>query len=190
MDPHGHRGGLLSPFLEWFRIQHALTYVHPYSRVLEVGCGHARLLDHANPERYVGLDTDEPLLAQNRARHPSRRFSAIDPEVDALPRDLGEFDVIVVLAALARLRAPEETVARLAGHLDTGGRIVMTCTHTRAAKVLPGLVKLGLLGEADATWRSPLSREGIEALGRRAGLGLEVYERFLFGLDQLVLLRP
>src|SRR5437868_1952133 len=44
----------------------------PTDRILEVGCGTARMLDYLSPSRYVGIDVNAEYIADARRRYGDR----------------------------------------------------------------------------------------------------------------------
>lgn len=49
--------------------------------VLDVGCGDLQFWDGVLPTRYTGIDISRSIIAENRNRHPSRNFFAMDATI-------------------------------------------------------------------------------------------------------------
>jgi len=84
-------------------VRHALSR----SRILEVGCGAARILDHY-PElakRYTGVDFSPAQLAQNRSRHPAATFVQLT-EPGHLPLPNSDFDCVFSIFVLEHTVRP------------------------------------------------------------------------------------
>ncbi|MDE1930200.1 MAG: glycosyltransferase [Alphaproteobacteria bacterium] len=73
-------------------------------RVLEIGCGTGGLLAALKPEKGVGVDISEPMIARARAAYPALDFVVGDIEDPATIAGLpGPFDVIVIADAIGML---------------------------------------------------------------------------------------
>jgi len=73
-------------------------------RVFEIGCGTGGLLAALKPEKGVGVDISEPMIARARAAHPTLDFVVGDTEDPATIAGLpGPFDVIVIADAIGML---------------------------------------------------------------------------------------
>lgn len=95
-------------------------------RVLVLGCGTGYgpgwLAAEGGAAAVAGIDADAASLAYARRRYPGVRFAAGAPE--ALPGDLGTFDLIVAANVLPHLAAPEAAVDGALRHLDAQGTFV------------------------------------------------------------------
>ena len=93
-------------------------------RLLEAGCAYGFLLDEAKRDFDVtGIELAEPAAEHCRR---SGLHVLTGPVDDRLLKELGAFDVIVMLDVIEHLPSPRDTVALLAGHLKPGGIIVIT----------------------------------------------------------------
>lgn len=180
--------GLLSPWLRAQRIAAARPYLS--GRVLDFGCGTGELVHHIGRERYVGLDIDEPSLAEARRRFPEVPFlRELEPSMGEL-QALGPFDTIVGLAVIEHLPEPARVLERLRTLLSPTGQIVLTTPHPLFEVVHRAGATLGLFSrEAKEEHEQLLDRQALEAMAAQAGLFLACYRRFLFGANQLALLR-
>ena len=94
-------------------------------RVLVLGCGTgygAGRLAAEGAAAVTGIDPDAPSLAYARRRFPGVRF--LGGPVEALPADLGTFDLIVAANVLPHLAAPEAAVDGALRHLDPRGTFI------------------------------------------------------------------
>ncbi|MBI5694215.1 MAG: class I SAM-dependent methyltransferase [Nitrospirae bacterium] len=186
----GQVTGLLSPLVERLRLSRIARHVPPGSRVLDVGCGRGRLLDFITaPAGYAGVDIIEQVITDNRRAGPGRLFLLLDIEEGRLPDGCGPFDVIAIGAALEHFRKPARTLARLGESLRPGGRIVLTTPAPAGGGIIEFCSGIGLLSREAAEEHQDLySRADIERLAREAGLRVALFERFLFGLNQLAVM--
>jgi SAM-dependent methyltransferase len=113
------------------RAEFVSTYVRPgdlpRARILDVGCGTARLLEHLGDCDYLGVDISERYLEAARRRHPrGARFARIDVgDPDLLP-GAGPFDLVIVSALLHHLDDAhvDAVLAAAARVLAPSGRLV------------------------------------------------------------------
>lgn len=94
-------------------------------RVLDLGCGTgygADRMARAGAASVVGIDSDERSLAYARKRFPGVRFVAGTAE--ALPDDLGPFDLIVAANLLPHLESPGKVLEIAARRLAPDGALV------------------------------------------------------------------
>lgn len=190
MDSRGQMTGLLSPFLEWLRLRVARPFIGPRDRVLDIGCGRARLLEEIQVGDYVGLDILDKVIAYNRHHHPGLRFEVLNITTEPLPDDLGRFDVVVMLAVLEHLPEPAAALRALKARLNDGGRIVLTTPHPIGELVLAVGARLGIFSAEGEDEHQPLMGErALRAIARDAGMQVQTYRRFLLGFNQIMVLR-
>lgn len=179
--------GLFSPFLRRRR----LAAVGPHlgeGRVLDYGCGVGELAGGVSPARYLGVDLDAESIAAARERHPAHRFQTLaEFEADGAA---GDFDVIAALALIEHLPEPGRWLAGLRGRLGPAGKVVLTTPHPSLRRAHELGARLRLFSrEAADEHEAMLDRRALQAAAAEAGLRLAEYRRFLFGCNQLAVLR-
>ena len=135
-------------------------------RVLDVGCGTARILDHLPDCTYVGFDYSERYVAAARRRYPGRgTFLLAEVTRAPLERWHGDFDRVLMLGVLHHLDDEAALIMfRTAGAtLANGGRII-----TVDPTVSNGTHPIGRFLASRDRGRNVRSPEGYEALARRA----------------------
>jgi 2-polyprenyl-3-methyl-5-hydroxy-6-metoxy-1,4-benzoquinol methylase len=174
------RGGRLSPWLSQRRMRVSRDFLR--GRVLDFGCNDGALLAYCPQDRYVGLDIAENGLARARAAHPGVRFvTEVGPDE--------RFDTIAALAMIEHVADPRGLLARFAGMLAPGGRIVLTTPHPRMEWAHTVGARLRIFSsEAHDEHEDLLDRARMQRLAESAGLRIELYKRFLFGANQLFVL--
>ncbi|MBN1513149.1 MAG: methyltransferase domain-containing protein, partial [Phycisphaerae bacterium] len=124
-----------------------------------------------------------------RRRYPEHTFLTLDEFQDG--RTLPGFDVIVALAVIEHVDDPGDWLARLAAHLNPGGRIVLTTPHPAWRRVHDLGAAVGLFSrEAAEEHHALLDEPALRELATNAGLDLIHSRRFLLGANQLFVLRP
>jgi 2-polyprenyl-3-methyl-5-hydroxy-6-metoxy-1,4-benzoquinol methylase len=175
-------GGRLSPWLSRQRMRQGRPYLR--GRVLDYGCHDGTLAADVPADRYVGVDIHLPSLAEARARHPLHTFVT---EVS----DDERFDTIIGLAFIEHVPDPGGFLARFAGMLRPGGRIVLTTPHPWFEWVHTAGAKVKLFSaHAHEEHEELIDRPTMERLCARAGLRIERYRRFQLGANQLFVLVP
>lgn len=176
------RGGKLSPWLSQKRMRLASRYFR--GRVLDFGCNDGALVEYCKPDAYLGVDIAENGLTRARAAHPEYRFAAAVPDGE-------RFDTVAALAMIEHVADPGGMIATFAGLLEPGGWIVLTTPHPRLEWAHTVGAKLHLLSsEAHDEHEELLGRQRMQELVEPLGLRIAVYDRFLFGANQLFVLAP
>jgi SAM-dependent methyltransferase len=97
--------------------------------VVDAGCGdfHWFAALEVEPDRYLGIDVVDALVADNRARHGAahRRFAALDVIRDPLPKA----DLILCRDCLVHLKN-RQVVAALENFRRSGSRYLLATTFT------------------------------------------------------------
>ncbi len=180
METTARPPGLLTPYLQARRI--AVARPHLRGRVLDVGCHTGPLAEHVPPERYLGVDVDDELLAEARRKHPEHRFIGVD-DVDPDER----FDTLISLAVIEHIHEPEQFLKRWTDHVVPGGSVVLTTPHARWEPLHGVAAKFRLTStQAHDEHESVLDRASLERLVEAVGLKMVTYRRFLAGMNQLV----
>jgi 2-polyprenyl-3-methyl-5-hydroxy-6-metoxy-1,4-benzoquinol methylase len=156
---------------------------HLRGRVLDYGCGDGQLAATCQPNAYLGVDINLRALDQARAAHPGFRFAT---SVSGQER----FDTVAAFAFIEHVADPGAWLARFASLLEPGGRIVLTTPHPSLewAHTLGARTRL-FSWDAHEEHEELLDRTRLYELASDAGLVVEAYRRFLFGANQLVVLR-
>lgn len=182
--------GLLTRRVQRARLAVALPHVPPGARLLDLGCGLTDL--PARFPSYVGCDRNPDVLSEMRRRHPGAAFAAWDVDADEPPGEVragAPYDAILMLAILEHLPSPARALARAAALLAPSGRIVTTTPHPLGRLPLEAGARLGLLSRhADEEHETLLDRAALARAAEAAGLVVDVYSRFLAGLNQLAVL--
>jgi 2-polyprenyl-3-methyl-5-hydroxy-6-metoxy-1,4-benzoquinol methylase len=176
---------LLSRWLQERRFRAALPHIR--GRVLDFGCGHGWLSRRVGGQGYTGVDHSERALRRARKLHPDKRFVSVE-ELASLGRE--SFDAVVLLAVIEHLPDPAATLRSLRQFLAPEGRVVLTTPEPRLEWAHGLGAGLGLFSRhAHGEHQSLMDRAGIEAAAAAAGLSVETYRRFLWGANQLAVLR-
>jgi 2-polyprenyl-3-methyl-5-hydroxy-6-metoxy-1,4-benzoquinol methylase len=178
------RRGRLSARLEAARQRAARPHLH--GRVLDWGCGARAPLAAVVPaDRYVGVDLNPDSVTAAELVAPGHRFEHVD-ELDPGER----FDTVVSLAVIEHVEDQPAFVERLVSHLVPGGVLVLTTPHPRFEWLHTAGAKVGLVSShASDDHEDLIPADGLLALARGAGLEPRPVERFLLGLNQLLVAR-
>ena len=181
----GNLDGIFSPFLRYRRLQAVRPYVR--GRVLDFGCSRGALCRFADESSYVGVDIDEFALAAGRASFPRATFMT---PTELANRSGEPFDTIVALAVIEYLPDPVEFLDDMKRRLVPTGNIVLT-TPNPAADRVRGVAALtgAVASDSYVAHDNALDRKGLESVSRDAGLKMTRYGRFLFGLNQIAVLK-
>lgn len=180
---------LLTELLQSGRIAMVEEYVR--GNVLDLGCGHAPLLDRcaARIGSYVGVDRSRDLVDDCARRHPDHRFECLDLERDRL--DLGaRFDVVVMLALIEHVGNQLHLFEQVRDSLAPGGAAVLTTptvwgndfVHRAGAAI--GWFSAEAAGDHCVIY----DRRRLEHVAGRVGLRLLRHRTFQFGCNQLAVL--
>jgi len=173
--------GLLSPFLCHQRLLAAKPYLK--GRVLDFGCGSGELAQYVRPSSYLGMDIDSESLRKARDSHPNYQF------ISELPNRDERFDTIVALAVIEHVRDPLDLLATLKGYAfdSPSSCIVLTTPHPSMIWVHSVGAAIGLFSKhANEEHQTLLGFGKLKGLGEELRLGIQVYRRFLYGANQLM----
>jgi ubiquinone/menaquinone biosynthesis C-methylase UbiE len=98
-------------------LEDLLASTDPQS-LLDVGCGEGvltqRWAKQLAPRRVVGIDLDDPLLAEEWERRQAPNLAYIAQRAERLPFADGEFDVATAIEVLEHVPDPAHTIAEMA----------------------------------------------------------------------------
>lgn len=108
------------------RLADEFIRVHAADRVLEVGCGTARMLDHLAAARYVGIDHNPQYIADARRRY-GNRGEFITGDLAMLSLGVPDcYDIVLAIGVLHHI--DDTTATRLFSEasrvLSRGGRMI------------------------------------------------------------------
>lgn len=98
--------------------------------VLEVGCGPASALFEAisllNPDRAVGLDIDEEMLAAAREEAATRGYfpDFVEAKIEEIPFEDSSFDLVICFEVLHHAEDWRKAVEEIARVLKPGGHLL------------------------------------------------------------------
>lgn len=189
VDRCGQITGLFSPFLESRRMQAVLRFIGEDPSILDVGCGSAAILGKlSNVKSYMGIDVVEGLIENNRRVYPQHKFACINIEKEVLRGK--QFDNILLMAIVEHLQSPRDVLKNLEDVLSIGGRIIITTPAPIARNILRVGARLGLFSkEAESEHRTLMSDSKLLRIAGECELKVEYLGRFLFGMNQILVLR-
>jgi 2-polyprenyl-3-methyl-5-hydroxy-6-metoxy-1,4-benzoquinol methylase len=185
---------LLSRFLTHARLSRVAKYLS--GTVLDAGCGHGELLDYLpvhvhsvtlldrSPERLPRLQTR---LSRGTVE---AKFLLGDIAAGEIALPPASFDTVVMAALLEHLKIPDAAVHETRRLLKPGGSLVLTTPTPLGGRFHAWGSHLGLTyREAADEHEGFFDYEGLKRLLNAEGLICERYERFLLGMNQLVVAR-
>jgi ubiquinone/menaquinone biosynthesis C-methylase UbiE len=164
--------------------------------VLDAGCGYGELLDYLPPfvHTVTLLDRSPERLPMIQMRLASRdidaRFVLGDIGAGELPLLPASFDTVVMAALLEHLKIPSAALREARRLLKPGGNLVLTTPSPLGGQLHAWGSHLGLTyREAADEHEGFFDYEGLKRLLKEEELIWERYERFLLGMNQLVVAR-
>jgi SAM-dependent methyltransferase len=171
----------LSPFLQRVRLKAARP--HLLGRVFDYGCGNGALAAFVPQDSYYGYDRAADVVATARHAFPNHTFST------ALPRGM-HFDTVVALAVIEHFNKPAEEVSRWKEYLRDGGHIVLTTPHKSFGWTHLLGAAIGIFSrEAEEEHETMFNGASLKALAKNTCLECIDYRRFLFGANQLCIMK-
>ena len=182
----GQINSLLSPFLEKIRLGKISKHIVG-NRILDFGCGYGKLASYIQDKQYVGVDLDQRAIELARKLNKDRT-GIYFYSMDDLENETDKFDTVVMAAVIEHLDNPYEILQNMKSHLREGGRIIITTPTPMANKILRFGSKLRLFSrDAVNEHKSLLTKKDFISISFDIDIRLEIYERFEFGLNQLVI---
>jgi SAM-dependent methyltransferase len=180
-EVHDERGGSLSGWLQRRRFDVGRPYLR--GRVLDFGSHHGVLTQYCKPDAYLGVEHDPTFIEAAREAHPEYTF------VTELPKD-DKFDTVAAFALIEHIKDPGALLAKWAEVLAPDGRIVLTTPHPKFEWIHTVGAKVGLFSHhAHEDHEDLIDKKLMTELGAPIGLVVDKYKRFLFGANQLFVLR-
>lgn len=178
--------GLLSPYLRKKRID--AVKEHLKGKVLDYGCGTGKLTELIETDNYTGVDIDKESINEAKKNHPNYSFFELN-EFTGLKGNL-KFDTIVSMAVIEHVKNPEEFLKNLSKYLKEGGCIVLTTPHPKADWIHDIGSKIGLFSShANEEHEELIDEDKIIEIAKNINMKVLRYERFLFGVNQLIIVQ-
>jgi len=127
----------------WPEIKYFLKYVKSGAKVLDVGCGNARLYPYLKNKKasYLGIDFSQELLKIARCKYPQARFLKVDiSQVKDWQKAKGQYDVIFCTAVLHHfptLKPHLFVLKQMNKRLKKEGFLIFTVWNLWQKKFLP-----------------------------------------------------
>ena len=176
-----YTSGYLSLWLQSKRFKKAQPYLK--GKILDYGCGTGGLAELCVPDCYVGFDLSEKLIDMARKAHPGYCFLS----------DLAKgekFDTIVSLAVLEHVEHPVSVLKKFKQMLNPLGHIVLTVPHPKFLGIHRTGSRIGLFSRhAGQDHKQGLDHHHVLTLAKDARLVVVKHSRFLFGANQLFILK-
>lgn len=178
--------GLLSPYLREQRIKAVKKHIK--GKVLDLGCGVGKLTELIKADDYVGIDIDKESIDEAKKSYPNYTF--FEFKEFEINDNAMKFDTIVSMAVIEHVKNPEEFLTNLVKYLKEDGSIVLTTPHPKADWMHDLGSKIGLFSShANEEHEELIDEAKIKEIVKNIGLRLDVYERFLFGVNQLMIIK-
>ena len=182
---------LLSKYLSRARLSRISRHLR--GQILDLGCGYGELLDYlpSTVKGIVLLDRSSERKAEVERRLAGTSLSAVflvaDIDRDELNLNVPPCDTVVMAALLEHLEFPEVALKNFQPMMKRGARLILTTPTPLGGKLHWLGSHLGLVyAEAAEEHVRFYNLDALTLLLEGSGFRIERYERFLFGLNQLV----
>jgi 2-polyprenyl-3-methyl-5-hydroxy-6-metoxy-1,4-benzoquinol methylase len=181
MTSDEYTSGYLSHWLQSKRFQKVEPYLR--GRVLDYGCGAGALAGLCKRDSYMGMDVNDALIDMAKRNYPDYCFVVDVPETE-------RFDTIVSLAVLEHVEFPGSLLRKFKEMLKPTGHIALTTPHPKFWGVHKAGSRIGIFSQyAGDDHKQKIDYHRMQTLARDTGLVVVEYSRFLFGANQLFILK-
>jgi len=182
--------GLLSPIIDYIRIEKVNALVASGRRVLDVGCGPSFMAPRLGKRcNYTGVDWNPDIVAENRRRFPDLRFECFDA-TQAWPFEGNSFDTVLIVGVLEHVTKRLEMLSEAARVMVNGGQFIAT-TPSRVGGVVHDVFSSIRLFSHHAAedHKDFFNGAAMRQLAEQCHLIPERIEYFELGMNQLFVLR-
>ena len=173
--------GLLSSWLRYKRQSIIKPYL--YGDILDYGCGVGKLASFCKNSNYWGIDRDQESIKIAQKEYPEFNFMLRVP-------DDKTFDAIILLAVIEHISNPIELLIELGKKLNTNGSLILTTPHPSFEWIHSLGAKIGLFSpEAEDEHEILFDKNSLGKKLENTSLQIQKYQRFLFGANQLFILK-
>lgn len=184
---HQETEGLLSPLIRDIRLKQVAAHITEGSVVLDLACGAGYLSDFLPSTcSYYGVDrvfdkqSDKFKEFINLDLLASDSFSKLQDWLPEIP------DYITCVAFVEHMDNPASFITQYSKLLENKGTIIGTTPHPCGKLIHESLSKLYLCSRHGAEEHEQfLGKKEIQKLATESDGNLKIYERFLFGLNQI-----
>ncbi|KPQ44974.1 MAG: SAM-dependent methyltransferase [Candidatus Methanoperedens nitroreducens] len=185
----GQVPGLMSPILEKWRLKKIMKWVHG-DTILDCGCGAGKILDYlpSTTTSYTGIDSNEQVIKDAKTRKTNYPKDFVVANIGKINFGINyKYDTIIMSAFIEHTDNPLDILKQFKKYLKKNGVIIITTPTSKAKHFLDFGSKLMIFSrDAYQEHRSHFSEDALFNLIKLADLKVIHYEKFEFGLNQLI----
>jgi len=168
------------------RIQKAGNYIHPGTRLLDIGCADGVIFRRLYRKITYGIGID-PDIEQEYTTDSYKLIKGRFPQ--DLPTNSGPYDVITLLAVLEHIPVTEhlKLAEDIYNHLNIGGFVIITVPSPRVDKILKILKFIRLIDGMSLEQHYGFDVSMVGHTLTQGGLKFVKHRKFQFGLNNLFL---
>ncbi len=183
----GQMTGLLSPYLERFRVT-VISNIIKGNSVLDYGCGRGSLASSLIFTKYTGTDLDPSVVCEARREYSSVKNVSFCT-TDEFEKIQESYDTIVLSAVIEHFPDPVQTLENLVPLLENQGKIIITTPTPLGNTLLKFGSMLGIFSRSAFEEHNRIfTKKDFLELAEKLNLRLTGYDTFEFGLNQVVIL--
>ncbi|MFA5374635.1 MAG: class I SAM-dependent methyltransferase [Dehalococcoidia bacterium] len=180
---------LQSEYLRRQRCSAAAPYIH--GAILDLGCDAADLLRYiTNKSEYTGVDIRKEAVDAMNINFPESSFYCVDicRNDQLINRIQSRFDTIVLLATIEHLQEPIVTLNQCYKMLKDGGTLIVTTPTSKGDKMMQFVQsRVWFMSQGESPHLRTYNERDLRQLFQQCGFSVELYKRFVFGLNQLII---
>lgn len=146
----------------WREFESLKEYVHPNSKILDIGCGNGRLLSTLGDSGidYTGLDFSDHLIRLAREIYPQHKFTV--GNIITLPFSDHDFNTIFCIAVLHHIPSEalrSKAIGEIKRVIKPGGYLILSNWNLRQKHWWPLLMKHNfskITGQSQLDWNDVL----------------------------------
>jgi len=184
-----HHSGILSKWIDGWRIRKVAQHIRPHSRVLDIGCGPAWFAQIKPLKQYVGVDQDPHLMAENQKKFPHHSFFSADL-TGKLPDFGTPFDLIIAAAFIEHLNDLRPLLSQLYSRLmpPPSGKLLITTPSPLGGQIHKLMAYTGLLSlQAARDHKHFWTDAELANILNRTGFIIDHFEKFQLGFNRLII---
>ena len=176
---------LLTPWLHRKRVEIIRPYIK--GKVLDIGCGPADISKFEGIKDYTGIELSQNQVNILKEKNSEYHFVQMNLDIDEFPDKGLKFDTIVMIAVIEHLENPDNILSQISSLLNIGGKFIITTPSPRGDDIHQIGSRFGLTSKEAVNDHSFIyGKKELKNLLWRNGLQMYIYQKFIFGLNQLV----